>query len=117
MPRISYIEPQNASVEVQQLYEHRLGGKPGSVHKIMAHQPKAMTAFLAFYASAGSSLDRDCTNWSTYACRCSTSATTDLQHHLASSKRIGVTPEDWQALEEGDLHAFYRCRARCIEVY
>ncbi|HLH06340.1 MAG TPA: carboxymuconolactone decarboxylase family protein [Terriglobales bacterium] len=56
--RISYVEPQNASTEVQQLYEHRLGGKPGSIHKIMARQPKALTAFLAFYASVGRSLDR-----------------------------------------------------------
>jgi alkylhydroperoxidase family enzyme len=58
MPRISYVEPQTASAEVQQLYEHRLGGKPGNVHKIMAHQPKALTAFIAFYASVGRSLDR-----------------------------------------------------------
>ena len=58
MPRISYVEAQNASAEVQQLYEHRLGGKPGNVHKIMAHQPKALTAFLAFYATTGRSLDR-----------------------------------------------------------
>ena len=58
MPRISYVEPQTASAEVQQIYEHRLAGKPGSIHKIMAHQPKALTAFIAFYASVGRSLDR-----------------------------------------------------------
>ena len=58
MPRISYVEPQNASTEVQQIYEHRLGGKPGNIFKIMAHQPKALTALLAFNATAGRTLDR-----------------------------------------------------------
>ncbi|HXZ80553.1 MAG TPA: carboxymuconolactone decarboxylase family protein [Terriglobales bacterium] len=58
MSRISYVEPQNASPEVQQIYEHRLGGKPGNIFKIMAHQPAALTAFLAFYASAGKTLPR-----------------------------------------------------------
>jgi alkylhydroperoxidase family enzyme len=58
MPRISYVEPQTANSEVQQIYEHRLGGKPGNVFKIMAHQPKALAAFLAFNAMAGRSLDR-----------------------------------------------------------
>ena len=58
MTRITPVEAQNASPEVQQLYEHRLAGKPANVHKIMAHQPKALTAFLAFYASVGRSLER-----------------------------------------------------------
>lgn len=29
-----------------------------------------------------------------------------MQHHLASSKRAGVTPEDWQALKTGDFTRF-----------
>jgi alkylhydroperoxidase family enzyme len=56
MARISVVEPANASTEVQQIYEHRLGGKPGNVHKAMAHLPKTLTAFLAFYASVGKAL-------------------------------------------------------------
>jgi len=58
MSRISPIEPQNASTEVQQIYEHRLGGKPGNVFKIMAHQAPALTAFLAFYNAVGRSLGK-----------------------------------------------------------
>ncbi len=29
-----------------------------------------------------------------------------MQHHLASSKRVGFTTEDWQALKAGDFSRF-----------
>ncbi|MGB8889471.1 MAG: carboxymuconolactone decarboxylase family protein [Candidatus Korobacteraceae bacterium] len=29
-----------------------------------------------------------------------------MQHHLASSKRVGLTVQDWQALNEGDYAGF-----------
>jgi len=29
-----------------------------------------------------------------------------MQHHLASSKRVGVTPEEWTKLKAGDYAAF-----------
>lgn len=58
MARISLIEPQHASQEVQQIYEHRLKGRPVNVHKAMAHQPAALLPFLSFYAAVGRSLDR-----------------------------------------------------------
>ncbi len=56
MARVPLIDAQQASNEVKHLYEHRLGGKPGNVHKAMAHQPQALTAFLSFYSSVGRSL-------------------------------------------------------------
>jgi alkylhydroperoxidase family enzyme len=56
MARISLVEPATASTEVQQLYEHRLGGKPANVHKAMAHLPHTLTAFIAFYTSVGKTL-------------------------------------------------------------
>ena len=56
MARISLVEPANASTEVQQIYEHRLRGKPINLHKALAHLPHALTAFLAFYASVGKTL-------------------------------------------------------------
>ncbi|HEU5451435.1 MAG TPA: hypothetical protein VFU76_05590 [Terriglobales bacterium] len=58
MPRISLVEPQAASSEVQQIYEHRLKGHPGNFHKAMAHQPGALLPFLSFYAAVGRSLER-----------------------------------------------------------
>jgi alkylhydroperoxidase family enzyme len=29
-----------------------------------------------------------------------------MQHHLASSKRVGVTPEEWTKLKAGDYNSF-----------
>ena len=29
-----------------------------------------------------------------------------MQHHLASSKRVGVTPEEWTKLKAGDYTSF-----------
>ena len=102
MARISLIEPENAPSEVKEVYEQKLKGKPGNAQKVLAHRPDLLKGFLAFYPTVGRSLDRrlyeliyirvsfinDC-----YYC---------LQHHLASSKRAGVTPQDWAALKEGN---------------
>ncbi len=56
MARIPLVEPGSASTEVQQIFEHRLHGKPHNVHKAMAHLPQTLTAFIAFYASVGKTL-------------------------------------------------------------
>lgn len=56
MARIKLIEAQDASTEVQNIYEHRLRGRPANVHKAMAHLPQALTPFLAFYAAVGKTL-------------------------------------------------------------
>lgn len=29
-----------------------------------------------------------------------------MQHHLASSKRVGLSPDDWKALKNGDVARF-----------
>jgi alkylhydroperoxidase family enzyme len=29
-----------------------------------------------------------------------------MQHHIASSKRVGLTKDDWQALKNGDYSGF-----------
>ena len=58
MARIALIEPQNASPEVQQIYEHRLKGRPVNFHKAMAHRPDALLPFLSFYAAVGRTLER-----------------------------------------------------------
>jgi uncharacterized peroxidase-related enzyme len=103
MARVSLIEPATAGTDVQQIYEHRLRGKPGLVHKAMAHNPHVLTPFLSFYAAAGASLDRKL--WEMLylqvsfvnGCRyCS-------QHHIAASKKVGLGPEDWKALKDGDI--------------
>jgi alkylhydroperoxidase family enzyme len=58
MGRISYIEPENASPEIHEIYQQKLRGKPGNVHKAMAHRPEALRSFLSFYPSVGRALDR-----------------------------------------------------------
>ncbi len=106
MARISYIEPRTARPEVQQIYEHRLRGQPANLHKAMAHHPQALTPFLAFYAAVGKSLDRRM--WEMVYLRVSFLNGCDYccQHHIASSRRIGLGSEDWQALKNGDLARF-----------
>ena len=57
MARISYVEPQNAPPEVKELYDKGLRGKPGNVHKAIAHRPEVLKNFLGFYPSVGRALD------------------------------------------------------------
>lgn len=58
MARISLVEPEKASPEVKDIYEKGLKGKPGNVHKAIAHRPEVLKTFLPFYASVGKSLER-----------------------------------------------------------
>ncbi len=106
MARVSYVDPQAASPEVQQIYEHRLRGKPGSIHKAMAHNPHALTPFLSFYAATGASLDRKL--WELVYLRASfiNGCNYCSQHHIASSKRVGLGEEDWKALKQGDVSKY-----------
>jgi uncharacterized peroxidase-related enzyme len=93
-------------MEVQQIYEHRLRGKPANVHKAMAHNPQALTPFLALYAATGKSLDRKL--WEMIYLRVSFINQCDYcaQHHIASSKNVGLGPEDWESLKTGALASF-----------
>lgn len=106
MARVSYVEPQNASPEVQQVYEHRLRGKPNSVHKAMAHNPHALTPFLSFFAATGASLERKL--WELVYLRVSliNGCNYCTQHHVASSKKVGLGADDWKALKEGTLSRY-----------
>ena len=106
MARVAYVEPRTARPEVQQIYEHRLAGRPANVHKAIAHNPQALTPFLAFYAAVGKSLDRKL--WELIYLRVSfiNGCEYCIQHHIASSKKIGLEPEHWKALQAGDLGSF-----------
>ncbi len=57
MARVSYVEPEQATGEVQQVYQEKLKGKPGNIQKALAHQPGILKSFLSFYASIGRSLE------------------------------------------------------------
>lgn len=57
MARVKLIEPTEAPADVQNIYEHRLRGRPANVHKAMAHLPNSLVPFLAFYASVGKTIE------------------------------------------------------------
>jgi uncharacterized peroxidase-related enzyme len=106
MPRVAYVELEMASPEVREIYEKTLRGKPGSVQKILAHRPAMLTAFLAFYASVGRSLDRRLYELLYIRVSMINGCRYCLQHHLSASKRVGITPEEWAKLNAGDYSAF-----------
>jgi len=106
MSRIALIEPGQAPPEVQEIYEQKLRGKPGNVHKVLAHRPELLKNFIGFYASVGRSLDRKLYELIYIRVSIINTCRYCLQHHLASSKRAGVTPADWAALKAGNYSSF-----------
>ena len=106
MARISLIEPEQAPPEVKEVYDKLLRGKVGAVQKAMAHRPEALKNFLAFYSSVGRSLDRKLYELIYIRVSMINGCRYCLQHHLASSKRVGLTPEDWNALKQGTYARF-----------
>ena len=106
MPRVSYVEAEQASPEVREIYEKTFKGKPGNVQKLLAHRPEVLKTFLPFYASIGRTLERRLYELVYIRVSMLNACHYCLQHHLASSKRAGVTPDDWQALKSGDYGRF-----------
>jgi uncharacterized peroxidase-related enzyme len=104
--RISLIEPENASPEVKEIYEQKLRGKPGNVQKALAQRPEMLKNFLSFYASVGKSLDRKLYELLYIRISLINECRYCLQHHIASSKRAGLAPEDWSALKQGRYARF-----------
>ena len=99
MARISLISPESASAEVKEIYEKTLRGKPGNAQKALAHRPEMLKNFLPFYASVGRSLIYlrvSLVNGCHYC----------TQHHVASSRRVGLTGEDWSALRGADYSRY-----------
>ncbi|MGC1451956.1 MAG: carboxymuconolactone decarboxylase family protein [Candidatus Sulfotelmatobacter sp.] len=106
MARISLIAPESASPEVQEIYEKALRGKPGNAQKALAHRPEMLKNFLSFYASVGRSLDRKLYELIYIRVSMMNQCRYCLQHHVASSKRVGLTSEDWAALKAGDYSRY-----------
>ena len=106
MARISLIEAENATPEVKGIYEKALRGKPGNAQKALAHRPDMLKNFLAFYASVGRSLDRKLYEMIYLRVSFINGCHYCQQHHVASSKRVGLTAEDWKALKDGNYTRF-----------
>jgi AhpD family alkylhydroperoxidase len=106
MARVMLIEPGNAPPEVKEIYETTLRGKPGDFQKALAHRPALLKNFLSFYASVGRSLDRKLYELIYIRVSLINGCRYCTQHHLASSKRVGLGPDDWVALKAGDFSRY-----------
>jgi uncharacterized peroxidase-related enzyme len=115
MARIALIEPEQASLEVKEIYEQKLRGKPANVHKALAQRPELFKNFLPFYASVGRGLDRKLYELVYIRVSIINNCHYCLQHHLASSKRAGVTREDWTALQAGNYSGFSENERAALE--
>src|ERR1700737_2705646 len=102
MARISLIAPETATPEVKEIYEQTLRGKPGNAQKALAHRPEMLKNFLRFYASVGRSLDRKLYELIYIRVSLINGCRYCTQHHVASSKRVGLTPDDWAVLRPGN---------------
>ena len=106
MARIGLIEPAQASAEVREIYDGKLKGKPGSIQKVLAHRPAMLGNFLGFYASVGRSLDRKLYEAVYLRVSLINGCHYCTQHHIQGAKRAGLTPEQMNALKEGNYSGF-----------
>jgi uncharacterized peroxidase-related enzyme len=106
MARISLIAPETAPPEVRAIYDTVLRGKPGNVQKALAHRPEMLKNFLSFYASVGRSLDRKLYELIYLRVSFINGCRYCTQHHVASSKRVGIAAEGWTALQEGNYSRY-----------
>jgi uncharacterized peroxidase-related enzyme len=106
MARIALISSEEASPEVKEIYEKTLRGKPGNVQKALAHRPEMLKNFLRFYASVGRSLDRKLYELIYIRVSLINGCRYCTQHHVASSKRVGLTAEDWTELKAGNYSRY-----------
>ena|SRR5207248_4261894 len=106
MARIRLVIPETASSEVRETYEKTLRGKPGNVQKALAHRPEMLKNFLSFYGSVGRSLDRKLYELIYLGVSLINGCYYCTQHHVASSRRVGLGAEDWAALKAGDYSRY-----------
>jgi uncharacterized peroxidase-related enzyme len=116
MARISLIAPESASPEVREIYDTALRGKPGNVQKALAHRPEMLKNFLSFYASVGRSLDRKLYELVYLRVSFINECRYCTQHHVASSKRVGLTADDYAALKAGN-YSRYSEKERTALIY
>ncbi len=106
MARVALVEVEQAPPEVKEIYEQKLKGKPGNVHKALANRPDVFKNFLPFYSSVGRALDRKLYEMVYIRVSMINGCRYCLQHHLTASKRVGLTSEDWAALKAGNYSRF-----------
>lgn len=116
MARIPLVSIENAPPEVAEIYQTTLRGKPGNAQKALAHRPEMLKHFLGFYASVGRSLDRKLYELIYIRVSLINGCHYCTQHHVASSKRVGLTADDWSALNAGN-YSRYSEKERAVLTY
>lgn len=106
MARIDLIHVESATDDVKEIYEKTLRGRPGNVQKALAHRPEMLKNFLGFYSSVGRSLERKLYELIYLRVSLINGCHYCTQHHVASSKRVGLTADDWSALKAGDYSRY-----------
>jgi uncharacterized peroxidase-related enzyme len=106
MARIALVEPEDATPELKEIYEKVLRGKPGNAQKALANRPEMLKTFLPFYSSVGRSLDRKLYEMIYLRVSFINGCHYCEQHHVASSKRVGLTAEDWEVLQQGSYSRY-----------
>lgn len=106
MARINLIQTELANDEVKEIYDKTLRGRPGNAQKALAHRPEMLKTFLAFYASVGRSLERKLYELIYLRVSLINGCHYCTQHHVGSSKRAGLTVDDWSALRGGDYSRY-----------
>lgn len=106
MARISLVAPEAASPEVREIYDKVLRGKPGNAQMALAHRPELLKNFLSFYASVGRSLDRKLYEMIYIRVSLINGCRYCVRHHIAASRRVGLTAEDWAALKAGNYSRY-----------
>jgi uncharacterized peroxidase-related enzyme len=100
MALVKDVEAAEASPEVKEVYEQKYRGKPNSMAKALAHRPEILKSFLPFYASIGRALGRRLYELVYIRVAMTNGCRYCLQHHLAASKRAGITEDDWKGLRD-----------------
>lgn len=106
MARIHLIHVESANDDLKEIYEKTLRGRPGNVQKALAHRPEMLKNFLGFYSSVGRSLERKLYELIYLRVSLINGCHYCTQHHVASSKRVGLTADDWSALKAGDYSRY-----------
>ena len=98
MARIKVVEPEQASPDIKEIYDKKLGGKPANVHKALAQRPEIFKAFLSFYPTVGNGFDKRLYELVYIRVSMLNRCGYCMQHHISSSKKAGLTAQDWNAL-------------------
>ncbi|HEY7096590.1 MAG TPA: carboxymuconolactone decarboxylase family protein [Terriglobales bacterium] len=106
MARISYVEPDQAPPDVKDIYDKFFRGKPGNAQKVLAQRPELLKNFLSFYSCVARGLDRKLYESIYIRVSMMNGCRYCMQHHVAASKRAGLTADDWTALKSGDYSRY-----------